>query len=129
MQKGLSSILGILMVTSGCPIMDKLRPMVRFHLPFPSVLETTFRTTSTYLLGQFFLYKRGKEADFSFDGLVEIYRNVNIVNKGMSKRIRSMAGKDASVNALIILDIFAIGIPLRIEDQVAELEPFFRPYF
>ena len=129
MQKGISSILGILMVTSGCPIMDKLRPMVRFHLPFPSVLDTTVRTTSTYLLGQFFLQKRNMAADFTFDGLVEIYKNVNKVNRGMSNRIRSMAGKDASVNALIILDIFAVDIPLSIEDQIADLEPFFAPYF
>jgi len=34
LQKGLSSIIGMYMVTSDCPVMDKLRPMVRFHLPF-----------------------------------------------------------------------------------------------
>jgi len=129
MQKGLSSILGILMVSSGCPVMDKLRPMVRIHLPFASVMETTFRTTSAYLLGQFFLQKRGKAPDFTFEGLVEIYKHVNMVNNGMAKRIGSMAGKDASVNALIILDIFAQDIPLTIEDQIAEIEPFFSPYF
>ncbi len=130
MQKGVSSIMGILMVSSGCPIMAKLRPMVRFHLPFSTILETTLRTTSSYLLGQFFLQKRGgKPASFTFEGLIEIYKNVNMVNKGMSKRISSMAGKDASVNALVILDIFALDIPLSIDDQIGELEPFFRPYF
>ena len=122
--------MGILMVSSGCPIMAKLRPMVRFHLPFSTILETTFRTTSSYLLGQFFLQKRGgKPASFTFEGLIEIYKNVNMVNRGMSKRISSMAGKDASVNALVILDIFALDIPLSIDDQIGELEPFFRPYF
>jgi hypothetical protein len=129
MQKGVSSIMGILMVSSGCPVMAKLRPMVRFHLPFSTVLETTFRTTSTYLLGQFFLEKGGKAGDFTFEGLIEIYKNVNMVNKGMAKRIQSMAGKDASVNALIVLDIFAMDVPLSIEDQVEELEPFFSSYF
>jgi len=129
MQKGLSSILGILMVSSGCPVMAKLRPMVRFHLPFSTVLETTFRTTSTYLLGQFFLQKKGEAPDFTFDGLTEIYKNINMVNRAMGKRITSMAGKDASINALIILDIFALDIPLSIEDQVKELEPFFGAYF
>ncbi len=129
MQRGLSSILGILMVTSGCPILDKLRPMVRFHLPFPSMLETTFRTTSTYLLGQFFLMKRGREADFTFQGLVDIYRGVKLVNKAMAARIRTLSSKDASVNALILLDLFAVDVPLSIEDQIADLEPFFQPYF
>jgi hypothetical protein len=129
MQRGLSSILGIVMVTSGCPIMDKLRPMVRFHLPFPSRLETTFRTTSTYLLGQFFLMKQGRPADFTFQGLAEIYRNVKLVNKAMASRIRALSSEDASVNALILLDLFAVDVPLSIEDQIGDLEPFFRSYF
>lgn len=129
LQRGLSSILGILMVTSGCPIMDKLRPMVRFHLPFPTVLETTFRTTGTYLLGQFFLKNRGMPADFTFQGLVEIYRGVKLVNKAIASRIRSLSRKDASVNALIMLDLFAVDVPLSIEDQIANLEPFFHTYF
>jgi len=129
MQRGLSSIMGILMVTCGCPIMNRLRPMVRFHLPFPSLLETTFRTTSTYLLGQFFLAKRGREADFTFQGLVEIYRNVKLVNKAMAERIRALSLKDASVNALVLLDLFALDVPLSIEDQIADLEPFFHTYF
>jgi Domain of unknown function (DUF6901) len=47
MQKGIVSLLGILLVSSGCPVMAKLRPMVRFHLPFASMLATTFRTTIT----------------------------------------------------------------------------------
>ena len=128
-QKGISSMMGILMVSSGCPVMDKLRPMVRFHLPFPTVLETTFRTTSTYLLGQFFQKKRDSTSNFTFEGLVEIYRGVNMVNRAMAKRIRSMTGKDASVNALIILDAFATDVHLSIEDQIEELEPFFKPYF
>lgn len=129
LQRGLSSILGILMVTSGCPIMDRLRPMVRFHLPFPTVLETTFRTTGTYLLGQFFLKNRGLPADFTFHGLVEIYRGVKHVNKAIASRIRALSREDASVNALIMLDLFAVDVPLSIEEQIADLEPFFHTYF
>ncbi|MBL7173892.1 MAG: hypothetical protein ABIE47_03220 [Pseudomonadota bacterium] len=129
MQKAIASLMGILMPSSGCPVMANLRPMVRFHLPFANILETTFRTTSTYLLGQFFLMKNAETPDFSFEGLVEIYKNVNMVNRAMAKRIRSVAGKDASANALIILDIFALDVPLSIEDQIEGLRPFFSPYF
>lgn len=32
LQKGLSGILGIYMVSSGCPVVNKLRPMVATHL-------------------------------------------------------------------------------------------------
>ena len=125
LQKGLSSVIGILMVSSGCPVMARLRPMVRFHLPFSTVLETTFRTTSTYLLGQFFLQERGKGGDFALRGLVDIYKSVNMVNKAMARRINSLAAQDASVNALTILDIFAIDIPDCIEENIEDLESFF----
>ena len=127
MQKGVASLMGILMVSNECPVMSNLRPMVRFHLPFASILETTFRTTSTYLLGQFFHKDPDKTADFSFLGLLETYRNVNRVNQAVSKRIRSIAGEDATENALIILDILALDVVLSIEDQIEELKPFFIP--
>ena len=39
-RQAIISPLGIYMVTSGCPIMNKLRPMVRFHPPFATIAET-----------------------------------------------------------------------------------------
>ncbi len=128
LQKGLSSILGILMVSSGCPVLDKLRPMVRFHLPLATVPETIFRTTGTYLLGQFFLKQENREYDFSFKGLQKIYQDINQVNRAMAERIRAMAGKDAAINALILLDIFASEIPLSIEEQMKEIRSIFKTY-
>ena len=35
-QQALSSVLGLIMATAGCPWTDRLRPMARFHLPFAS---------------------------------------------------------------------------------------------
>ena len=55
---GLSSLLGIYMVTTGCPVLEKLKPMVRYHLPFASIEETTYRSITMYLLAQFFLFRR-----------------------------------------------------------------------
>jgi len=128
LQKALSSIMGVLMVSSGCPILDKLRPMVRFHLPFATALETAFRTTGTYLLGQFFLQKKGKAPDYSLQGLVDIYRNIRTVNKAMADRINSVATEDAGINALVILDFFAVGIPLTVDAEIKGLESIFRPH-
>ena len=54
-----TSLIGIFMVSCGCPLLKKLRPMVRYHLPFASVDETFYRAMSMYLLAQFFVYKRG----------------------------------------------------------------------
>src|SRR6266498_2083832 len=49
-QYGIGSLMGVYMAVSGCPIMDRLRPMVYTHLPFATVKETMFRSVSMYLL-------------------------------------------------------------------------------
>ncbi len=67
--------MGIYMVTSGCPVMGKLKPMVKFHLPFASGEETSYRMVTMYLLAQFFKYKNGKEPDWDLKNLVKIYDN------------------------------------------------------
>ena len=107
LQQGVSSLLGMVMVTSACPILSKLRPMARFHLPFASTEETIYRAVSMYLVKQFFNMQDGKEPDWELNGLIEIYNDIHEVNKAFFKRLSSLKGEDANVNALIILDNFA----------------------
>ncbi len=102
-MEGLTSVFGIIMATSNCPIMDFLKPMARFHLPFSTVEETAARSTSLFLLGQYFEYKRGKTDTFDFGKLEQHYARVQIVNEGLLDRIRSLGQKDADKNALITL--------------------------
>ena len=40
LQSAVSSLMGILMASSGCPILGMLKPMVRFHLPLSTLEET-----------------------------------------------------------------------------------------
>ncbi len=127
-QKGLSSIVGIYMVTSDCPVMDKLRPMVRFHLPFGSIEETVYRAVSMYLTAQYLLMRQGKTPDWNLTKLVEIYRAVNDVNRGISNRLASASEEDANTNAVVILSAYAEMIPFSIERHLAELEYIFSEY-
>ncbi len=127
LQSGLSSMLGIYMVTAGCPIMDRLRPMVRFHLPFATIEETVFRSVSTYLLGQYFEHKKGRQADLSLGGLMDGYKEIQMVNHGMAGRMRSIVDKDANLNALVVLDVFAKELPFSIESSLQNLEYLFSP--
>jgi len=124
-QEGVSSLLGIYMVTNGCPIMEILKPMVRYHLPFASVEETTYRATSMYLLGQYFRKKKGMEPDWEFKGLTKVYENIKLVNKGMSQRLRDASNEDANVNAIVHLDVFALILPFSIEDSLSQIEYLF----
>ncbi|MEK9149673.1 MAG: hypothetical protein AAB267_06475 [Candidatus Desantisbacteria bacterium] len=127
-QKGLSSLIGIYMVTSGCPIMEKLKPMVYQHLPFASPEETVYRATSMYLLGQYFLNKEGKEADWELKGLVKIYEKIRIVNEDICKRLRDAASEDASVNAVVILNVFVDMLSFSIERGLNRLKHLFSSY-
>ena len=102
-QDGLFSILGIIMATSNCPVMNFLKPMARFHLPFASVEETTARSTSLFLLSQYFEYKKGRVNSFDFDKLEKSYAQVQLVNEGLLERIRSLGNRDADKNAIITL--------------------------
>ena len=100
---GLTSVFGIVMATSNCPVMNFLKPMARFHLPFSSVEETTARSTSLFLLGQYFEYKKGKVKTFDFNQLEKSYARVQLVNEGLLERIQSLGNRDADKNAIITL--------------------------
>jgi hypothetical protein len=129
LQQALSSLTGIFMVTAGCPVLDKLRPMVRFHLPFATLQETTYRATSMYLLGQFMRFRRGLAPDWEMAGLEETYRRVHQVNLAIARCIRQAAAEDASANALVRLDLFTDGVAFSIRDALQDLEHLFAPSY
>jgi hypothetical protein len=122
LQKGLSSIIGIYMVTSNCPVMDKLRPNVRFHLPFASTEETIYRAVSMYLTEQYFLMRKGETPDWELKHLAEIYHGVNHVNKGISRRLSNASNEDANVNAVIVLSTFGDTMNTFLEDSLNEID-------
>jgi len=47
-QTALSSLFGLVLATSACPILAELKSMAIFHLPFASLEETIFRTVGFY---------------------------------------------------------------------------------
>lgn len=126
LQKGLSSIVGLYMVTSNCPIMDQLRPMVRFHLPFATSEETLYRAVSMYLTRQYFAMRRGETPDWELEKLAQIYSAISVVNAGMSRRLRQASTKDANANALIILSAFGETVGVSLKDGVGNIEYLFK---
>ncbi|MGC4113903.1 MAG: hypothetical protein QM765_04455 [Myxococcales bacterium] len=124
-QTSLSSLLGIYMVSSGCPVLSALRPMVRFHLPFASELDTTFRAASMYLVAQYLRSRSGLPSEWSLDGLAEAYRRIGEVNQAFAARLRKAAPLDANINALVLLDVFAKVMPATIEEGLEDLRPAF----
>lgn len=128
-QTGISALMGLVIATSGCPHTAFFRPMARFHLPLASEEETIYRATSMYLLAQYFLKKEGFQADLELQGLTEIYERIHAVNTAIAERLRAASEKDSALNAIVLLDMYALAVPLVIEDSLEEIRHLFRPYF
>lgn len=127
-QSGLSSLIGVYMPASGCPILAALRPMVRFHLPFACELDTVWRAASMYLIAQYFRARSGQSAEWEMRGLAEAYRRIGEVNLAFANRLRGAATYDANINALVLLDVFAKVMPGTIEDGLEGLRELFGPW-
>ncbi len=129
LQDGLSALVGIYMVTSGCPLLDKLRPMVQTHLPFATLEETIYRAIAMYWLAQFFRKHRGQEPDWELDGLAKIYQEIITVNSCFHQRLLEVQIGDAGLNALIRLDCYARFTSGRVlRKNLEEIEQLFHTY-
>jgi hypothetical protein len=128
LEVGLGSLLGIVMVTSGCPGMERLKPMVRFHLPFATLIETVYRMVSMYFVAQYFLKQEGISPDWDLEGLESIYLEVGLINGDFAARLSDAAKKDANVNSLVRLDFFAQMVPFQAEKVLEEIKAYFNAY-
>ncbi len=124
LQNAMRSLIGLIMGTSDCPYMKCFRPMARFHLPLSSEIETIFRATSTHLLSEYFNKINSKRHDFSMDGLVTSYQNVQTVNISFAARMRA-SGVINETNAISQLYTQSEDVPLSIKESLRELSPLF----
>lgn len=106
-QIGVGSLLGLIMASSGCPIIGVLRPLVKFHLPFASLDETEFRVLSTYVFAQYLKYISNEEPDWSLSKLKIAYQQIQVVNKSIVLKLSDVELNDTSRNAVVTLSNFA----------------------
>lgn len=128
-MEGLSAIFGVIMATSDCPVMEFLKPMARFHLPFATIEETTVRTASMYLLAQYFKYKDQPGMRFDFKTLEKHYSRVQLVNEGLLARINSASSEDADKNAIVTLHSLSQFLSMEIDYSLSGLEYIFAGRF
>lgn len=124
-QVGLASILGLLMATSSCPVMDYFKPLARFHLPFASVEESIFRAVSAYMLKLYYRQDREQGDAFRLDDIKKHYGLVKQVNKGLLQRIRSITDLDADNNAIITLTSLSQILEMEIDANLECLQYLF----
>ena len=123
------SLIGIFMAAGGCPIMDRLKPMVLTHLPFQTTEESVYRSISMYLMAQYFRYKNGFSADWNLEKFWDFWEAVNLVNQSFVKRLTSYVDKDVSLNAVVLLNCFATAAKRMVaRDRSEDVEQMFEAY-
>jgi hypothetical protein len=121
-QAAMSSVLGLIMATAGCPWTDRLRPMARFHLPFASEAETVYRSISMFLLAR---ELSGSDGARGFAALEQLYENLHVVNRDMSRRLGAATRTDPARNAMALLDAYTTLLPAALACSMDELKPLF----
>jgi hypothetical protein len=121
-QQAMSSVLGLIMATAGCPWTDRFRPMARFHLPFASEVETVYRSVCMFLLARELADARDSHG---FATLEILYENLHVVNRDMSRRLGAATRADPARNAMALLDAYTTLLPAALESSLEELKPLF----
>jgi hypothetical protein len=124
-QTALMAVLGLIMASSGCPILAELRAMAVFHLPFSNHTETIYRTTANHLLKQFFAARRGETPDYKLDKLRKLYADLEELNHAFFGRIKAAAKEDANLNAVTHLLAMSMLVTASMDEGLVELESFF----
>jgi hypothetical protein len=126
LQYGVSSLMGLLMVTSGCPVLDKLRPLAHTHMPFTSAQETVYRLCSMFLLGQYFIQQEGGTPDWSLKKMAEMFEGISLVNRSFGERLLEVSrSSDAVNNALANLDCMALLTTFSVKSDLNRIKKVF----
>jgi hypothetical protein len=125
LMEGISSIFGIIMATSCCPVMDFFKPMARFHLPFSTGDESTVRAVSMFLLGYYLQNAGGGSFHMAIKDLEERYARVRQVNEGLFARITHVGSEDADKNAIIMLHSLSMLLGMEINQNLDSITEIF----
>jgi len=118
LQTALQSLMGLLMATSGCPILSHFKFSAFHHLPFATFEETMVRNSAYYLLKQFFVDRSGGEPDYHLSKLTEVYRLASQVNSDFYARLQGSSDSDANGNALIVWNSLSQILAISVEDML-----------
>jgi hypothetical protein len=126
-QESVSSLLGLVLASCGCPHTEFLLPMARFHLPLASAEETLWRSCGNFLLAQHFKSESGSSTELLSD-ILRRYKNLEVINSALIKRLKSQINSDACPNAIVLLDNYAKHFPHYLANSINQLKPLYASY-
>jgi hypothetical protein len=126
-QEAVSSLLGLLFASSGCPHTEFLLPLARYHLPMATPEETIWRACGSFLLAQYFR-ENNNETPEKLEDILRRYQNLEDINRAMVKRLRNQVSSDSCLNAIVVLDNYAKHFPSFLEKSIHNLKPLYASY-
>ncbi|PXA03169.1 hypothetical protein DDZ13_13170 [Coraliomargarita sinensis] len=124
LQVGINSMLGLMMATSGCPVLKPLGAMASFHIPFCTTRETLHRTVGSYLIQQYFKQLKGDVPDWEMKELKELYDLLEGLNRDFSKRIQKSSCSDAVSNAVVMFFATSVVVASSLDQQLARHQTY-----
>ena len=125
LQSALSTLSGLVMATSACPILSSLHYLARYHVPFATFEESIPRTAAYYLLKQYYKARQGENPDYELKELKNYYTQLTILNEAFSKRIQEAVSEDAGLNAMMNLFSLSSMVSFSIEESLSSFKDFF----
>ena len=123
LEEGLRALLGVIMATSACPVLGKLRPMAHNHLPFANNQEFILRAVSLYLARQYFNFREGRHADWELKGLVRMFQQLQMVNQAFWQRIHDTCEGDSNLKAFLTFFSLSSSMTYSLETQLQKIRP------
>ena len=128
LQDAVRSLMGLQLGLCSCPVLKKLRPMARFHVPFGTQEQSLFRFVGTHLIAQYFRREGGLPFELDLTGLLDGIKELHKVNERLVERICQGVKKDAAINSLVILDTVATLLEIDLDANLDELRSHFGVY-
>jgi hypothetical protein len=120
-QTALSALMGLILATSACPILGRMRPLAQTHMPFATPTERVYRIVSMHLLGCFL---RGEPVGLS--GLDGFFSDIDRLNRAFAGRLNHAVQRDAGINALLALHARSMVASLSIKSEMANIRAWFQ---
>ena len=120
-QTALSALMGLILATSACPILSRMRPLANTHQPFSTDTEMVYRLASMHL---FECFLEGKTPDLR--ELSGFFADLDTLNAAFAARIKRATERDASVNALVVLHARSMVASMSLEKKLDEIREWFK---
>jgi len=119
-QTALRALMGLILATSGCPILGRMRPLAYMHMPFATATQMVYRFVAMHLLG---CYLRGEPV--GLDGLDGLFSDIERLNHAFFARLNRAVQRDASVNALLALHSHSMLASLSIKPEMERIRAWY----